>query len=260
MLTSLQNPFVKQLRKLHRTRDRHNQQIFLIEGTHLLEEAVAVQWPILSVCCTLKWQDAHADLWTQISSRVERAELVSEDVLKAIATTVNPGGVVAVAARSSNLPLTHRIRAGIAVETVQDPGNLGTIIRTAAAAAVDGLWISADSVDPDHPKVLRSSAGQWFRVPMQVSSDLRSDVQSCKAEGVQIIATLPEASQSYWDIDFQKPSLLLMGNEGAGLSVELGNMADIRARIPSAAGVESINVAIATALMLYEMLRQRRPQ
>jgi TrmH family RNA methyltransferase len=258
MLTSLQNPLVKQMRKLHRAKERREQQLFLLEGTHLLEEACAVDLPLVTACCTPTWQEHHSVLWEQILQRAERAELVSEDVLQAIATTVHPDGVVATANRTIHPPLGLSISLGIALETLQDPGNLGTVIRTAAAAGADGLWLSADSVDLDHPKVLRASAGQWFRLPMTVSSELPATLRQLQQQGIQIVATLPNAELSYWQVDFTIPTLILLGNEGSGLSPDLAGMADQAAKIPLAAGVESLNVAIAAALMLYEAQRQRQ--
>ncbi len=256
MLTSLQNSLVKQLRKLHRAKDRREQQLFLIEGTHLLEEACAVQAPLEVICYTETWRSRHETLWQRLSESAHRLELVSPEVLKAIATTIEPDGVVAAAKRIPAQPLQFS-QLGLVLETVQDPGNLGTIIRTAAAVGADGLLLNDSSVDLDHPKVLRSSAGQWFRLPMAVSADLRTDVLKCKAEGMQIISTVPTAPQTYWEVDFCVPSLILLGNEGAGLSQELNTLADQQVTIPLSPGVESLNVAISAALMLYEARRQR---
>lgn len=256
MLTSLQNSLVKQIRKLHSTKERHEQQMFLLEGTHLLEEACAVNYPLVAVCCTPEWQMSHPVLWEQAASRCDRAEIVSQEVLQAIATTVQPDGVVATAKRSlsqNQVPLTGLV---LALETLQDPGNLGTIIRTAAAAGASGLWLSRDSVDLDNPKVLRASAGQWFRLATAVSDDLKATVQQCQQAGMQVVATLPTASLTYWEVNWRQPSLILLGNEGAGLPADLANMADRQVKIPLSPGVESLNVAIAAALMLYEAQRQ----
>ncbi|NWF60953.1 MAG: RNA methyltransferase [Fischerella sp.] len=258
MLTSLQNPLIKQIRKLHSTKERHKQQLFLLEGTHLLEEACAVNYPLVTVCCTQQWQTTHSRLWQEVCQKSDRAEVVSEEVMAAIATTVQPDGVVATAKKNvsqTQPPFTGLV---LALETIQDPGNLGTIIRTAAAAGANGLWLSEDSVDLDNPKVLRATAGQWFRLPMAVSLDLKATVQEAKQAGMQIIATLPSATLTYWEVDWCQPSLILLGNEGAGLSAELAAMADKSAKIPLSSGVESLNVAIAAALMLYEAQRQKR--
>lgn len=256
MLTSLQNPLVKSFRKLHSAKQRRQQEVFLLEGTHLLEEAIAINYPLETVLCTPEWQSLHEKLWEAICQQATRVEIVSPEVLVAIATTVQPDGVVATARRNQQqvLPYTG---IGLALETLQDPGNLGTIIRTAAAAGASGLWISDDSVDLDNPKVLRASAGQWFRLPMAVSADLTATVGECQQAGMQVVATLPTAELSYWQVDWRCPSLILLGNEGAGLSDRLAAMADLQVRIPLSSGVESLNVAIAAALLLYEAKRQR---
>jgi RNA methyltransferase, TrmH family len=257
MITSTQNPLVKQMRKLHRAKERRDQQLFLLEGTHLLEEACAAGCTLVSVCHTAAWQQAYPQLWATVTGQAARVEVVSDEVLQAIATTVHPDGVVATVQRVFNVAQPTAIRLGVALETLQDPGNLGAIIRTAAAAGVDGLWLSANSVDLDHPKVLRASAGQWFRLPMTVSANLSKDVQTLKAQGVQIVATVPTATSSYWQADLTSPTVVLLGNEGGGLSSELLSLSDVTVKIPLATGVESLNVAIAAALVLYEARRQQ---
>jgi TrmH family RNA methyltransferase len=260
MLTSTQNPLVKQIRKLHSAKERREQKLFLLEGTHLLEEACAVDYPLVTVCCTQQWQESNQQLWVDACNLCDRAEVVSPEVMKAIATTVNPDGVVATAPRrTSQLPKFPLTRIGLALETLQDPGNLGTIIRTAAAAGAEGLWLSGDSVDLDNPKVLRASVGQWFRLPMAVSSDLKALVKECKDAGMQVVATTPQAQVTYWDVELSRPTLILLGNEGAGLSPDLVALADVEVQIPLSPGVESLNVAIATALILYEAKRQWHP-
>lgn len=256
MLTSLQNPLVKQLRKLHRAKERREQGVFLLEGTHLLEAACAANRAIALLCCTLDWQAKHPELWQQANQHAQRSEIVSPDVLKAIATTVEPDGVVATIERTST-PMPVFTHLGLVLETIQDPGNLGTMIRTVAAAGAEGLLLSADSVDPDHPKVLRASAGLWFQVPIASSPDLLADLKHYQQQGFQLIATLPTAAQTYWQVDLQKPTLLLMGNEGGGLSPAIAALADAEVSIPLSPGVESLNVAIAAALILYEARRQR---
>ncbi|WP_448561914.1 TrmH family RNA methyltransferase [Trichothermofontia sp.] len=263
MLTSLQNPLVKQLRKLQQAKERHRQQQFLLEGTHLLQEALAVGYPLSVVCCTPDWQSRYPSLWQQVNQQVNqqaaRVELVSPEVLAAIATTVHPDGVVAVA-RQHQRPLRapRRPSLGLLIDTLQDPGNLGTLIRTGVAAGAEGLWLSPDSVDPHHPKVLRASAGQWFRLPLTVVTDWQGAIADWQAQGIQIVASCATAPHPYWQVDFRLPTLILLGNEGAGLSCDLVAMADRQARIPHFGPVESLNVAIVAALMLYEVQRQRQ--
>jgi len=259
MLTSLQNPLVKQLRKLQQAKERQHQQQFLLEGTHLIQEALAVGYPLQTVCHTEDWQARYPDLWQQVSQQAARVEPVSPAVLAAIATTVHPDGVVAVASLGQRpLPVPTRPKLGLLVDRLQDPGNLGSLIRTGGAAGAEGIWLSPDSVDPHHPKVLRASAGQWFRLPLSVVSDWRSAIGDWQAQGIQIVATCPTASLTYWQADFRSPTLILLGNEGAGLSADLVALADRQVQIPHFGPVESLNVAIVAALMLYEVQRQRQ--
>ncbi len=265
MLTSTQNPLVKQIRKLQGAKERREQQLFLVEGTHLIQEALAVKYPLMTLCCTEKWQANHPELWGMAiesndpltDSLRPRVELVSEEVMKAIATTVHPDGAIAIAPRLAQSPPTIPANLTIALSTIQDPGNLGTIIRTAAAVGADGLWVSQDSVDLDNPKVLRASAGQWFRLTMGVSDNLAQLVADYQRQGVQVLSTTSHTETSYWDVDLRQPTLILLGNEGAGLSAELSALADLQVKIPMQSDVESLNVATAAALMLYEVRRQR---
>ena len=255
MLSSRQNPLAKQIRQLHQGKGRRELGAFLLEGSHLLQEALATGHPLEQVCATPQWCDRHPDL---VAALVDvRLEILSPELLEYVSTTVRPDGVLAIAPRRSKPQPPTDAQLLIAVETLQDPGNLGTIIRTAAAAGADGVWLSDDSVDPESPKVLRASAGQWFRQPVGLSPDLAVTLRQCQAAGMQIAATLPRASHSLWDTDLARPTVILLGNEGAGLSEQLAALADCAVTIPQAVGVESLNVAISGALLLYEARRQR---
>lgn len=256
MIQSTQNQLVKLFRKLHASKHRKAFNLSLLEGSHLLEEALLAGRSLSVCCCTEAWRDRYPRLYEQALLQSERVELVSEMVLNALVTTVNPDGVAALLERSadSNSPIST---FGLALSRIQDPGNVGTMIRTAAAAGVEGLWVSQDSVELDHPKVMRSSAGQWFRLPMTTVPNLGDRLQQAKAAGIQIVTTLPQAQKTYWEVDLKVPTLVVMGNEGAGLSEDIADLADVAVTIPLARGVESLNVAIAAALVLYEVQRQR---
>ncbi|WP_036477040.1 RNA methyltransferase [Myxosarcina sp. GI1] len=257
MLTSIKNPRIKQIRKLRTAKERRKQQLLLLEGTNLITAACKENFQVDTVFCTPRWQEDHRQLNIALKRQGVTIELVSIEVLAAIATTVSPDGVVAIAQRrSARLPSIEQTQLGIALERLQDPGNLGTIIRTAVGAGVDGLWLSKNSVDLDHLKVLRASVGEWFRLPVAVEQDLAEVIKRHRQQGIQIIAASAQATKSYWEVDFQQPSLIVLGNEGAGLSSELLALADERVKIPLNNGVESLNVAIANALLLYEARRQ----
>ncbi len=257
ILTSIQNPLVKQARKLHRAKERQKQNLLLLEGTNLIEAAFQVDYKLDIIFYTDRWRENHPSLCSKIANKDLKLQPVSTEVLNAIATTVNPDGVVAIAPRRTKQePIIAQTQLGIALEKLQDPGNLGTIIRSAVATGVDSLWLSTDSVDIHNPKVLRASVGEWFGLPMAPKHNLAQVEAQHQQNGVQVIATTSETEKSYWDIDFTCPSLILLGNEGAGLSDELIALADEQVKIPLMNGVESLNVAVATSLILYEVKRQ----
>lgn len=258
VLTSLKNPWVKTLRKLHQTKYRRQQQQFLLEGTHLVQEAMATHYPLQAVCATPVWQGRHPVLWEQLGGQTERQETVSAEVLAAITTTQTPDGVVAIAACPSSTQSIDHPTLSLALEDIQDPGNVGTLIRTAAAVGSDGLWLSQHSVDLTHPKVLRASAGQWFRLPKQTGLDLSAQLLTWREQGCQILATTATGAVPYWRVDLTQPTVLVLGNEGAGLSAAAIAAADQTIAIPMMNGVESINVGVAAAVVLFEALRQRQ--
>lgn len=223
----------------------------------MIEAACQVDYRLDTIFYTERWYTSHSWLGEKLAAKSCQLQPVSTEVLTAIATTMNPDGVVAIAPLNARqLPQVTQTKLSIALERLQDPGNLGTIIRSAVAVGVDGLWLSRDSVDIYNPKVLRASVGQWFRLPMATEQNLQELIVQHRQQGNQIIATTAQADKTYWEVDFTRPSLILLGNEGAGLSPELIALADKQVQIPLANGVESLNVAIASALLLYEAKRQ----
>ncbi|MBF2097519.1 MAG: RNA methyltransferase [Gloeomargaritaceae cyanobacterium C42_A2020_066] len=247
---------MKRIRQLHTAAGRRQQQALLLEGTHQLQEALGVQWPLTQVCCSPDWIARHPHLWAILDTQAIPTRIVGDGVLAALATTVSPDGVVAVAAYPEPRPAAlHSL--GVLAEQVQDPGNLGTLIRTCAAVGVDALLLSSGSVDWANPKVLRAAAGQALRVPIHPILDPIGYLGTLRPAGFQVIATVPTATTPYWAIDWTQPSLLVLGNEGAGLSEALLACADLHTQVPLQPGVESLNVAIVAAIILYEAKRQR---
>lgn len=259
MITSRQNPLVKDLRQLHRSKTRRQQQCLLLEGTHLLEIALQQGYPLEVLCYTEAWQAKYPNLAATAQRQAARPETVSEAVLGTIATTVHPDGVVATLddhylPRQAASPL----RLGLLLAAIQDPGNVGTMMRTAAAAGADGVWLGPGTAAVDHPKVLRASAGMALRFPVIPATELGETIAEFRQQGVAIVATTMTADCAYWDWDWRSPTVIVMGNEGAGLSPEVQALADGQVSIPQTPGVESLNVAIAAGLLLYEAQRQRR--
>jgi TrmH family RNA methyltransferase len=255
-ITSLHNPLVKQLRLLGRSaKERRLTGSFLLEGTHALTEALQCAYPLQLVGATELWQKKHSLLWQQVLRQGVKGITFSPHVMEAIATVANPEGVVAVGTIQPRA--VHLQSFGLALWQIQDPGNMGTLIRTAVAVGVDGILLSDSTVDITNPKILRATAGQWFRCAMTTVANLQEWLQTYQRQGWQVVATSAQGEHAFWQWDFLPPTILLLGNEGNGLTADLLRLADGVVRVPVAQGVESLNVAIAGSLLMYEVLRQR---
>ncbi|MCP9926430.1 RNA methyltransferase [Cyanobium sp. CH-040] len=263
-ITSRRNPLVRRLRELREARGRREQGLLLLEGTHLLQEVLRLGLTPLHLLASEDWMAGHAELLRRLPADC-RPQPVTREVLEALATTRHPDGVVLTLAApqpaqpDSGLGLPSGLV--LALDTVQDPGNLGTLMRTALAAGVEALWL-ADGADPLQPKVLRASAGAALALRLQrvsrpaLTAHLRS---LTTAGGVQLVAAQPPHSGAppYWSLDWCCPTVLLLGSEGAGLAPELLALATHLVTIPHDAAVESLNVAVAAAPLLLERLRQQ---
>lgn len=258
MISSVHNPLVKQLRQLgESSKHRHKQGQMLLEGSHLIQGAISVNYPLTIVCYTEAWRAKERTLYDRLLSYNCRLELVADHVLSAIATTLHPDGIVASAPLPCPSPLEIK-RIALALEGIQDPGNLGTIIRSSAAAGCDGIILGETCVDLTNPKILRSTAGQWFRSVIKPVDNLVAELQYWQQRGIKIVGTAAQGDRVFWDYDFAQPSLLVLGNEGKGLTEAILQMTDVCLAIPVEEGVESLNVAMTATLLLYEAKRQLR--
>ena len=229
--------------------------MFLCEGTHLVQEAIVARWPLEAVCFTGDWQASNADLLRRLAPQVRR-QAVSTSVLNHLATTEHPDGVIAVARFKEREPTIETATLALGLDAIQEPGNLGTLIRTAVATRTESIALSPNCVDRYNAKVLRASAGQCFRQSI-VETPIIDWIDDCRSRGMQILAAAA-GGRSYWEIDLMLPTVFLLGNEGAGLSEEVRQQADQVVSVPMAQGVESLNVATTGSLLLYEAMRQRR--
>lgn len=256
-ITSRRNPLVARFRALHGSRGRREQGLLLLEGTHLLQEALALGLRPQQVLATGAWLERHPDLAAALDPSTP-LQPVGEEVLAAVATTENPDGVV-LSLPLPKTPPSTAVDLVLALDRLQDPGNLGTLMRTALAAGVGELWLAAGA-DPWQPKVLRASAGAALALPLrrlEGLSDLAHRLERAAAEGQQVVATVVRGGLPYWQLDWSQPTVLLLGNEGAGLAPELLEHCSHRVSIPHIAAVESLNVAVAAAPLLLERGRQR---
>lgn len=193
-----------------------------------------------------------------------RTIIVTEEVYRKISDTTTPQGVLA-EARMPQDSLSEILHSAedplfLLCEDIQDPGNLGTMIRTAEAAGVTGIILSKGCVDPYHPKVVRATMTAIFREPILVVEDLRAAMRELQTHGVQVYAAHLDAGQTtlYDQPDYHRAAAFLIGNEGNGLREETAAAADMRIRIPMAGHIESLNAAMSAGILMYEAARQRR--
>lgn len=262
VLTSLQNPRVKALIKLRDRRERDETGSFLIEGYRELLRAVDAGHPVeaLYVCRKLFLGSNEQALIDKI---VERGGILfecNEPVFHKISYRDRPDGLVAVAKKQQR-GLGSYVRGKTApflvvAEAIEKPGNLGTILRSSDAVRVDGLIVCDQCTDVHNPNVVRASVGTLFTVPVyEGSSD--ETIAWLKSQGIKIVAATPAATEEFTDVDLTGPVAIAVGTEQLGLSEAWMKRADIQVRIPMCGVADSLNVAMATTLLLYEVHRQR---
>ena len=243
--------------KLHRQVARRRAQRFLVEGAHLVE-AASGRGLIREVFVT----EAAAQRYAALLDRQDAVvNLVTERAAKALSDTVTPAGLVAVC-ELPRLDLDD-VLAGeprlvaVGVE-IGEPGNAGTLIRIADAMGAAAVVFGGYSVDPYNGKCLRASAGSIFAIPVVVAPDVGAAVSTLQANGLRVLATTVDGELSLDDVELAGPTAWLFGAESHGLSPQLAQQADIRVTIPMSGGAQSLNVAAAAAICLYQSARAQR--
>ena len=255
-ITSRQHPLVKTFRAAAVANSRRA----VLEGWHLLEDAVAAGVRVETVLISRRPVTAgEAALLTRIESASD-VFTVTSAVMNAASPVRTPAGVVALAARGaarwSDTLVPAPALVVVAID-IQDPGNAGAIVRSAEAGGATGVILAGASADPWSWKALRAAMGSTFRLPVVQERDPAQAVASLREAGTKVIATVPRGGSSLYDADLRPPTALLLGGEGKGLDAPIVDAADHRIVIPMAAPVESLNVAVATGILVYEARRQR---
>lgn len=274
-ITSRQNPLVKRFRRVRAGSERYH--IFL-EGVRLIEDALAANahFETVAFAAVLETNERGLRLLSALESVPCRGAHVSKTVMDAIADTESPQGVVAIVSRPyfELQDLFERdLKMIVIADQLQDPGNLGTIIRTAEAAGADGLITTRHTVDPFNHKALRASMGSALRLPLVTDATRADVINLCRGRGIKIVGSRPtpdrpqgviedatrsETIHTYTDANLAVPIALILGREASGISEDVAAQADEFVHIPMAEGVESLNVSAAAAILLYEALRQRK--
>ena len=264
-ISSRRNPVVAAFRAAERSR-RAGRQHLLLDGARLIDEAHRAGWPLqraVFASAALRHGDGRL---ARLAERLEAAGVavnaVSAPVLSAISPVRSPGGAVALAHHRPDRVERAFARAGLVLAPVgvQDPGNVGAIIRAAEAGAAAGVIVTDGSADPFGWRALRGAMGSTFRVPVVDVGPAGAAIDAARAHGATVLAAVPRGGSSIYDVDLTRPSLVLVGGEGGGLAAGTAALADARVSVPMRPGVESLNAAVAAALIVYEARRQRGAQ
>jgi TrmH family RNA methyltransferase len=254
-ITSRQHSIVQAFRQAARGEGER----VLLDGWHLLHEAVAAHLEIAVVAVAGPPPSTRDEVLVEGLGRQCDVFTVTSAVMDAMSPVKTPTGVVALAARQTN-PLARLLAPGPALVViaadVQDPGNVGAITRSVEAGGGTGVVFAGVSADPWGWKALRAAMGSTFRLPVR-SAPLAATLDELRQEHLRVIATVPRGGTSLHDVDWRAPAAIVLGGEGAGLDAEIVADADERVSIPMRAPVESLNVAVAAALLVYEARRQR---
>ena len=258
MITSTSNARVKELVQLQKkSKVRNEQGVFLVEGVKMYQEIPQEQ--LVKVYVSETFADKQKEQINRLKDR-RKLEYLSDHVFQYVSDTKTPQGILCVV-RQSSYCLEDILEAEdahlLVLDNLQDPGNLGTILRTAEGAGVTGIIISKESVDIYNPKVIRSTMGSIYRVPFVYVEDLKEAIEKVKAHGIFTYAAHLDGKNSYDKEDYTKKTAFLIGNEGNGLRKEIADLADTWIRIPMQGQVESLNAAIATSVLMFETARQR---
>lgn len=270
MIVSSSNQQIKRIQQLQKTsKARHKQQVFIVEGPRMVFEAPKgwIERIYVSESFQIQQHERLAEY---------EYEVVSDPVFKSISDTQTPQGILAVV-RMPEYSISDLIKPRqrcvlesekheekevgkpllLVLDTVQDPGNLGTMLRTGEGAGISGVLMNRTTADIFSPKVIRSTMGSIYRVPFVVTENLPGDIQWLKQQGISFYAAHLEGKRPYDAVDYSGGSAFLIGNEGNGLSREIAELADTYIRIPMAGQVESLNAAMAAGLLMYRAARGR---
>ena len=251
-IESKNNNLFKEIKKLKEKKHRIKSNKYLIEGLRFVEEAIKSKVSIDSIIFTESFKEKNPELFLKINENIKLIQM-NEALLKQLCSTENPQGIVGVINMQNK-----ELKSGelvVLVDKVQDPGNMGTIIRTAHAVGASSIIITKGTVDIYNDKVLRSSMGSIFYIP--IIEDYNLDlVKKLKNQGYRLLVSSLQGENNFFEEDLKGKVIIAVGNEGNGVSDEVYNISDVKVKIPMPGNSESLNVAIATSVMMYEKLRQ----
>lgn len=258
MITSTSNVQIKQITALlKKSKERKEQGAFVIEGRKMFEEICGEKSRVIKAYFSESYfkEQYAGGMVPEIPY-----EIVADSVFDSMAETVTPQGVLAIVKipQYSLEEMTEKAGTLVLLENLRDPGNLGTIIRTAEAAGVSGIILSKESVDIFNPKVIRSTMGAVYRVPFLYAEDFYGLLKELRNQKVRLLAAHLKGTKTFDHADYSGKIGILIGNEANGLSEEATKLAEEKVLIPMAGNVESLNAAVAAALLMYEAFRKQK--
>ena len=251
LITSMSNPFVKQVRALHQKKARDESGLFLVEGIHHVGEALEADWQVESILYApdVLTSDFALDL---ISRQSSRTQPVSAHVMESLAGKENPQGILAVVhQRQAKFSDLKSPGTAVALVSPQDPGNVGTILRTLDAVGGDALFMLDGGVELYHPSIVRASMGTIFWKPI-VQTSFDGFMKWARNGGYQLIGTSAHGAMDYQTLIPKIPWILVLGNEQKGLSTEQMQACDVTVSMPMKGKVSSLNLAVAAGVLLYQ--------
>ena len=253
VITSSQNPRIKQVRALlGRAKERREQNAFVVEGVRLVEEAETRAWTFRFVLYDQSLSERGSSLVEHLLSRGIDVEEVSDHLMKSLSDTETPQGILAVL-EFNHLPIPTSPNFLLIPDQIRDPGNLGTLLRTAAAAGVQAVFLPPEATDAFAPKVLRSGMGAHFRLAIQ---SMKWERIRRETKDLQVYLADMEAT-SCWETDLRQPVALIVGNEAEGASEEARELATQKISVPMPGEMESLNASVAGSVLMFEVVRQR---
>ena len=255
MITSTHNPKLKLIRALQgRAKERRDAGAFLVEGVRLVEEAVNSNWRLRFALYDESLNERGRSQVEGLRSRGVDVEEVSTGLMKSLSETETPQGILAVL-EFAQLPIPNYCDFILILDTIRDPGNLGTLLRTAAAAGVQAVLLPPETTDAFSPKVVRSGMGAHFRLPID-SMSWEEISQVVKLAGLQVLIA-DMNGQSCWETDLRQPIALIIGGEADGVSEFARKLANTKISIPMSGNIESLNAGVAGSVLMFEVVRQR---
>ena len=258
VISSKDNELIKHIKKLKDKKYRDENNEYIIEGVKLVEEAVSERAKIKHIIICENTTNTY-EIPTNITLEMARYSCiyVTEKIFNSITQVTNPQGIMAIVEKSDNndnIDFTQDII--VILDDVQDPGNLGTILRTLDSIGINQVIVSNGTADSYNAKVVRSTMGAIFRINIIKSDNLIETIKTTKRHHFKLVVTSLQAEQSLYDTDFNK-KIIVIGNEANGVSKEIQEMADEKIKIPMLGRTESLNASVATGIVLYEYVRQK---